>query len=73
MFHCKNGQCVDRSKVCDIKNDCHDYSDETFECGKILALSLSTENSYIHAFCIRYSIHDSRNRDWCTKGRLLVN
>ncbi|MFT6397096.1 MAG: hypothetical protein ACJAYU_001842 [Bradymonadia bacterium] len=28
LFACDNGQCIDKSDVCDRKNDCGDYSDE---------------------------------------------
>ena len=27
-FKCANGNCVDRSKICDLQNDCGDFSDE---------------------------------------------
>lgn len=34
-FLCKNGECIDRSKVCDSVKDCKDRSDEPKkECGK---------------------------------------
>lgn len=33
-FHCKSGECVDSSKVCDGRADCRDGSDEPMkECG----------------------------------------
>ena len=31
VFPCKNGKCISFDKVCDLQNDCGDYSDET-EC-----------------------------------------
>lgn len=35
-FRCKNGECIDSSKVCDNVKDCKDWSDEPMkECGKI--------------------------------------
>lgn len=34
-FLCKNGECIDSSKVCDSVKDCKDRSDEPKkECGK---------------------------------------
>ena len=27
-FKCANGNCVDRSKICDLKDDCDDRTDE---------------------------------------------
>lgn len=34
-FRCKNGECIDSSKVCDNVKDCKDWSDEPMkECGK---------------------------------------
>lgn len=34
-FLCKNGECIDSSKVCDSAKDCKDRSDEPKkECGK---------------------------------------
>ena len=49
-FKCANGNCVDRSKICDLKDDCGDKTDERGcheegKCddeieGKILALSI---------------------------------
>lgn len=42
-FRCKNGECIDSSKVCDNVKDCKDWSDEPVkECGKILRVSLHT-------------------------------
>ena len=32
QFHCKNGKCISRYDVCDLRDDCGDNSDETF-CG----------------------------------------
>ncbi|XP_031836034.1 anaplastic lymphoma kinase isoform X3 [Nomia melanderi] len=34
-FRCKNGQCVNRTQVCDLKKDCDDGEDEIPECDKI--------------------------------------
>lgn len=40
-FRCKNGECIDSSKVCDNVKDCKDWSDEPVkECGKIISLCL---------------------------------
>lgn len=38
-FRCKNGECIDSSKVCDSLKDCKDLSDEPpKECGEIISL-----------------------------------
>ena len=29
-FQCKNGQCINRSEVCDTHHHCHDGSDEDY-------------------------------------------
>lgn len=37
-FRCKNGECIDSSKVCDSVKDCKDWSDEPAkECGEIIS------------------------------------
>ena len=28
-FQCKNGKCIDKSEICNFKNDCVDNSDES--------------------------------------------
>ena len=32
QFQCKNGKCISRYVVCDLRDDCGDNSDQTF-CG----------------------------------------
>lgn len=42
-FRCKNGECIDSSKVCDNVKDCKDWSDEPMkECGKMISLHFSS-------------------------------
>lgn len=44
-FRCRNGECIDASKVCDSVKDCKDWSDEPAkECGEITSLSLLSLN-----------------------------
>lgn len=42
-FRCKNGECIDSSKVCDNVKDCKDWSDEPMkECGKFISPCFSS-------------------------------
>lgn len=44
-FRCKNGECIDSSKVCDGVKDCKDWSDEpTKECGETSLCPLPPPN-----------------------------
>lgn len=54
-FRCKNGECIDSSKVCDNVKDCKDWSDEPMkECGKIISqcfpsrTQMPTDKSFYH-------------------------
>lgn len=43
-FRCKNGECIDSSKVCDNVKDCKDWSDEPAkECGEFLSFFTHTQ------------------------------
>lgn len=35
MFRCNNGSCLNRTRVCDLTEDCAEGEDEKAECGKI--------------------------------------
>lgn len=46
-FRCKNGECIDSSKVCDNVKDCKDWSDEPQkECGKDTARKEKKKNVF---------------------------
>lgn len=53
-FRCRNGECIDSSKVCDSVKDCKDLSDEPVkECGEISSLSFFLLNLNPSARCAR--------------------
>lgn len=33
MYRCKNGSCLNRTRVCDLTKDCADGEDEDGDCG----------------------------------------
>ncbi|XP_017880511.1 ALK tyrosine kinase receptor isoform X2 [Ceratina calcarata] len=35
MFRCKNGSCLDRTRICDLTKDCPDGEDERLNCDKV--------------------------------------
>lgn len=46
QFKCKNGQCIDLQKVCDLKVDCNDSSDERDEICKVRVYRLHNTIEY---------------------------
>lgn len=52
-FLCKNGECIDSSKVCDSVKDCKDRSDEPKkECGKMATTSSFRKIEFITSLCL---------------------
>ncbi|XP_008548464.1 ALK tyrosine kinase receptor isoform X1 [Microplitis demolitor] len=35
MFHCKNGSCINKTRICDLTPDCAEGEDEILECDKV--------------------------------------
>lgn len=36
MFHCNNGSCLNKTRICDLTPDCAEGEDEILECGRLL-------------------------------------
>lgn len=49
-YRCRNGQCIEASKLCDYVKDCPDGEDEGEECRKLLTenRSIKCQNPYTH-------------------------
>ena len=45
-FICKNGKCLEASKICDSHNDCGDNSDETTICSGLISIVMQKWKSF---------------------------
>lgn len=65
MYRCKNGSCLNRTRVCDLTKDCAEGEDEEDDCGNCQIIIPPLSSSAISS--VRHCAADmtDRNREGC--------